>query len=323
MALAPLAVAYAGIAETRRRLYDHHVLPSHATAIPAVSVGNLTVGGTGKTPVAAWVVHALRDRGRHPGIVLRDYATGDEVAVHQALNPDTPVVANPDRVAGIGTIASQGCDIAVLDDAFQHRRAQRAVDLVLVSADAWAEARWPLPAGPWREPLRALRRAQVVLVTRKAADAVAVAAVTMAVRRSAPDVPDALVSLRLDALRTLAGDVRSLATLRGTRLCAVAGVGWPSAFFAQLEEAGAEIDAVVFPDHHRYTVADVAAIRQRATAAATVVCTLKDAVKLGGLWPREAGPIWYVSQRVEFERGVESVYAALDAAHRVRLVSSP
>ena len=132
----------------------------------------------------------------------------------------------------------------------------------------------------------------------------------------------AVVSLAADALRTLDGEVRPLAGLRGARVCAVAGIGWPSAFFAQLVQAGAHVDALAFPDHHRYTVGDIAAMRQRVPAGGTVVCTLKDAVKLAELWPREAGPIWYVSQRVEFERGVESVSAALDAAGRVRPMSS-
>src|SRR5215469_1243091 len=115
VALAPAAAAYALVAASRRNLYDRRVLPTHKTAIPAISVGNLTVGGTGKTPVAAWIARALRARHCHPGIALRGYGGGDEIEVHRLLNPDVPVVADPDRLTGIRSLAAAGCDIAILD----------------------------------------------------------------------------------------------------------------------------------------------------------------------------------------------------------------
>src|SRR5215472_1325094 len=194
VALAPAAAAYALVAASRRNLYDRHVLRTHTPALPAISVGNLTVGGTGKTPVAAWIASSLRDRHCHPGIVLRGYAGGDEAAVHRTLNPDVPVVVDPDRLAGIRALARVGCDVAVLDDAFQHRRVRRVLDVVLVSADAWPDVRWPLPSGPWRESLHALRRADLVLITRKSASSATVDAARDAVRRVAPDVSGAVVA---------------------------------------------------------------------------------------------------------------------------------
>ncbi len=322
VALAPAAAAYALVAASRRNLYDRRVLPTHTPAIPAISVGNLTVGGTGKTPVAAWIAAALRDRHCHPGIALRGYAGGDETAVHRILNSDVPVVADPDRLAGIRALARAGCDIAILDDAFQHRRVRRALDVVLVSADAWPDVRWPLPSGPWRESLHALRRADLVLITRKSASSATVEAVRDAVHRVAPRVSDAVVALQLDELRTLDGRMEPLSTLRGARVCAVAAIGWPAAFSAQLEAAGASVDPLFFRDHHDYSPADVAAIILRSSSGARILCTLKDAVKLAGQWPREAPPIWYVSQRLELERGADAVYAALDAAIRLRPSSS-
>jgi tetraacyldisaccharide 4'-kinase len=323
VALAPLSVSYAAIVASRQAMYDRGWLASFDPALPAVSIGNLTVGGTGKTPIAAWLARTCRDRGRQPGIVIRGYATGDEVLVHRVLNGDVPVVANPDRLAGIRELAAQGCDIAILDDAFQHRRTRRALDIVLVSADAWSLAQWPLPAGPWREPLTALRRAHVVIITRKAADTTATATVRAAVERAAPDVPVAVASLAPAALRTLHGATQPLSALQGTRVCAVAAIGWPQAFYAQLEAAGAHVEFITFRDHHRYTTADVAAIRRLAAKGLTVVCTLKDAVTLGNLWPREGPPIWYVSQRVELERGADRLYAALDAIAGAQPTSIP
>ena len=320
--LAPFATTYGAIAAVRRGMYDRRMLPTFEPAIPAISVGNLTVGGTGKTPIAAWLAATLVDRGQRPGLVLRSYGGGDEAAVHRILNPPVPIATDADRVAGIAAAAAEGCDVAVLDDAFQHRRVRRAVDLVLVSADSWPPVRWLLPAGPWREPLRALRRASMVVITRKSATAATVAAVRAAISAAAPGVDIAVASLIPDSLRTLGGEERPITSLRGTHVRAVAGIGWPLAFFQQLAAAGAEVDALPFPDHHGYSVADVARIRRYAVPGTLTVCTLKDAVKLGALWPREAGPLWYVSQRVEFDFGVESLLTALDAIRRIRSVSS-
>ncbi len=317
--LAPASALYAAVVGVRGALYDRGVLAVGQPVIPAVSVGNLTVGGTGKTPVSAWVVEALRERGRRPGVLLRDYGEGDEVAVHRVLNPQSTVIAETDRLVGIARLADAGCDVAVLDDGFQHRRVARSVDLVLVSADAWTHTRWHLPAGPWREPFEAIQRATAVIVTRKVATGRAVAAVEAAVARFAPAVPVAVASLVPGELRTLGGVSRPLHTLRNLRVRAVAGVGWPAAFLAQLTAYGAAVDPIIFRDHHRYTAADVSEIRRRAPAGVAVICTLKDAVKLSPLWPREGEPLWYVSQRVEFERGVGAVNAALDAVGRVQL----
>jgi len=115
-----------------------------------------------------------------------------------------------------------------------------------------------------------------------------------------------------DTLRTLEGGTRPLASLQGQRVHAVAAIGNPSAFFAQLRAAGADVVPYAFRDHHAYTAADVSRL-VRAADGAAVVCTLKDAVKLGPLWPRQPETLWYVSQRVTFDRGVEAVHSALDA----------
>ena len=145
LALAPLEGAYRGVIALRGSLYDAGLLPARQTAVPAISVGNLSVGGTGKTPVAAFVASELRARGGKPAIVLRGYG-GDEPLVHATLNPGVPVVVSPDRVAGVAEARVLGADVAVLDDAFQHRRAERWADVVLISADRWTDDRRLLPA---------------------------------------------------------------------------------------------------------------------------------------------------------------------------------
>jgi predicted GTPase len=161
---------------------------------------HLTVGGTGKTPVAAWCVEQLRARGARPAIVMRGVGD-DEWRVHGLLNPGTPVIVSADRSDGVFTARARGADCVVLDDAFQHRQAARVADVVLVSADGFSGRAHLLPAGPYREPLTALRRAQAVIVTVKAADASQVRDVVAAVHAAAPDVPVAVARLAPKSLR--------------------------------------------------------------------------------------------------------------------------
>jgi tetraacyldisaccharide 4'-kinase len=284
-------------------LYDRGLLASHELALPAVSIGNLTVGGTGKTPVSAWFVAQLRSRGSRPAVVLRDYG-GDEALVHAALNPGTSIITGADRVEGVRRARAQGADVVVLDDAFQHRRARREADVVLLSADEWALSRRLLPAGPWREPLSALHRASVVIVTRKAAPIDILEEVWAAAATRAPGVPRAAARLAPAGLVDAHGATnRPLSSMSGVEVVAVAGVAGPAAFRQQLEELGARVDLRAFPDHHAYTADDALRLARAAESAEMVVCTLKDAVKLAPIWPKGGPDLWYLSQQVILERG--------------------
>jgi tetraacyldisaccharide 4'-kinase len=302
-ALYPIEAAYGALITTRRGLYDRGLLPAHALALPAVSVGNLTVGGTGKTPVAAWLVTQLASRGARPAVVLRDYG-GDEALVHAALNRGTPVLTGADRVEAVRRARAQGADVAVLDDAFQHRRARRDADVVLLSADEWRASRRLLPAGPWREPLSALRRASLVLVTRKVASINVLEEVWAAAGACAPGVPRAAARLAPAALIDAHGAMtRPLSSLAGAEVIAVAGVAGPTTFRRQLEELGARVHLHAYADHHPYTADDASRLSRAGERAQLVVCTLKDAVKLAPLWPRGGPSLWYLSQEVILERG--------------------
>jgi tetraacyldisaccharide 4'-kinase len=312
--LAPAAAIYGGAVAARNALYDRRILAVHQPAIPTISVGNLTVGGTGKTPIVSYLSGLLRERGRKPAIVLRLYRSGDEALVHRELQQQCFTIASLDRLTSIAQAAAVGCDVALLDDGFQHRRVGRAADIVLVSADRWPGPHALLPAGPWREPLASLRRATLVIVTRKAVDVAFAETVATAIAEAVPlRVPTAVASLAFDELRGTHGTPRPLASLAGQRVHAVAAIGDPRAFFAQLRATGAEVVPHAFRDHHAYTAADVAQLVRAANGAA-VVCTLKDAVKLMPLWPEEQQTLWYVSQRVTVDRGIEAVHAVLDAA---------
>lgn len=314
-ALWPAEVAYRFVSGARSTLYDRGLRAARQPPIPALSVGNLSVGGTGKTPVSAWMAARLRSAGGTPAIVMRGYGD-DEPLVHARLNPDIPVYSAPDRLAGAALAAAGGADCVVLDDAFQHRRVARVVDAVLVSAEQWSGHVRLLPAGPWREPLDALARATLVLVTRKSVDGSTANAVAAALAAYTPS-RIAIVSLALGPLMGEKGTM-TLDSIHGRRVLAIAGIGDPAAFRRQLEAVGATVRTAFFGDHHRYTPADVAAVASMARADELVVCTLKDYVKLAPHWPRVPPSLWYVSQRVAPESGESAITFALDSVLRAR-----
>lgn len=305
--LSPLTRAYGAVVRARGILYDRELLKIHDVSVPVVSVGNLTVGGTGKTPVAAWLARQLIERGANPAIVLRGYG-GDETLVHQRLNETISVIECPDRVRGMREAIAEAADIIVLDDAFQHRRAARDADIVLIDADTWSDARALLPAGPWREPLSAARRASLIIITRKTASQDAVNAVKQALSIAAPRVPAASVLLAPGALRsTTTGQTMPLHALEGADVTAIAAIAHPVGFFSQLTQLGAIVRPHSFPDHYAFTKRDAQRLAAAAQASDFAICTLKDAVKLESFWPPEAGSLWYVSQRLKVEEGKQHI----------------
>ena len=293
--------------------YDAGLMPQHALGLPTLSVGNLTVGGTGKTPVSNWLAHELMARGATPAILLRGYGD-DESRVHQRLAKGAIVVADANRTRAAHRAASMGAHVLVLDDGFQHRRVRRDADVVLVSADAFASPRWPLPAGPWREPLRALRRATMVIVTCKSASAPDLARTVAAVAGIVGDARVAVVRLVPGPMVAWEHNVtRPLQDAVGQSALAISAIGDPLAFERQLADAGLTITPARYRDHHAFTPADVQSLVARMAPSGLAVCTLKDAVKLGPFWPHEAAPLWYVSQRVVVDRGADTIAQTMSA----------
>jgi len=305
----PLELLFGGLSSTvgaRRARGAGH------TAVPTVSVGNLSVGGTGKTPLAAWFAGALRDRGFRPAVLLRGYG-GDEPLVHERLNADVPVLVDAKRRRSGKRALAQGATALVLDDGFQHRRMPRDLDVVVLSADAWDGRVRLLPAGPFREPLSALRRAHLAVVTRKAATREQAAAVVAEIRRVCPRIPVAVAYLAPGEVVAWRGGLsEATSALNGLRILAVSGIGSPGPFVAQLRAVGADVQDVTFGDHHAFSDTDAALLASRASGMARVVCTLKDAVKLGPRWPRNAPGLWYLSQVVVWEAGAADVQVLLD-----------
>jgi tetraacyldisaccharide 4'-kinase len=318
VALAPAERLFAGASGLRTLLYDAGWIHGALSPIPIISVGNLTVGGTGKTPVAAWIARWLVEHGARPAVIMRGYGN-DEPAVHRELNPDIDVILGANRRRAVAVAVQRGHDIAVLDDAFQHRQLQRTVDIVLISADRWSGEVHLLPAGPWREPVSAIRRADLVIVTTKASSPHTVDRVHEVLANVAPRIPRVSVRLATNDLVQVNGAGRAaLMSLHDERVTAVVAIADPATFVRQLELAGARVDPMVYRDHHEFSSGDIEKIVATAGGSARVICTLKDAVKLRNIWPRVAPPLWYVSQRVSVERGVGGIEQVLEVALRAR-----
>jgi len=275
-ATVPLASVFGTLVGLRNWGFDRGLRRSAVGTIPVISIGNLAVGGTGKTPTAGWLVSELRARGWRPAIVMRGYGD-DEILLHRRWNPEVPVIRSPRRMEGILRAERDGADIVVLDDGFQHRSVHRDVDVVLLSPAHGARTRL-LPRGPFREPLRALRRADIVLVTAKADEE------RCGARQLASEVgflpgmpPVAVFPFRHGSW--LALDGTPTPPPAGVPLV-VTSVAEPEAFVrAVRDREGGVAGHLPFRDHHPFRAADAAEIHETA-AGGWVATTEKDAVKL-------------------------------------------
>ena len=280
--------------------------------LPTIAVGNLSVGGTGKTPLAAWIAAYCAACGRRPGILLRGVG-GDEPLVHRRLVPQAVVVANPDRVAGAAAARAQGAQVLVLDDAYQLLRLARDLNIAVVSAESMAGSPWPLPAGPWRERWDALARADVIVVTRKRAPAGTAGALADTLGRRRPGVPVCMAWLALSHLEGMqSGARRELGELAGRRVVAAAGIAEPESFAAQLERTGAVVQLMAYQDHHAFAGGDVERLARAAAEGDYVVVTEKDAVKLRGRWPGHAPEPWVAVLAVRWEANGGAIEQAVN-----------
>lgn len=319
-ALGAIEVPYTLVVRWRNRRYDRHARLVHRVEVPVVSVGNLTLGGTGKTPMVAWLARQLRRRGVRVALISRGYGAeaggvNDEALELERQLPDVPHLQNPDRVeAAELAIEEFGSQVILLDDAFQHRRIHRDLDIVLIDAlEPFGFGR-VFPRGALREPLSGLRRADIVVLTRAdMLDQEARDEIRARVARLAPRAPWAEVMHAPEALLAAGGASEPVASLAGLAVAAFCGIGNPAGFRHTLNDCGCRIAAFrEFPDHHAYSrddIEDLASWSQQAGASA-VVCTVKDLVKirldhLGRL------PLWALAIGIRFLSGQAEMEAKL------------
>jgi len=319
--LRPLGALYRGITGLRNAAYDAGLFATKRLDVPVVSVGNLSVGGTGKTPMVVWVARELLARGRRPGVLSRGYRAqgeqNDEGRLLERLLPGVPQLQNPDRVEGGAQLVAEGADVIVLDDGFQHRRLGRDVDVVLVDATrpwglpAPAEGGDPvcalLPRGFLRESPNGLKRASAVVLTRcdQATDA-RIQQLEAEIERLAPGVPTARTRHRALELSTPDGP-RPLSDLAGRDVVLVSGLGNPEAFERSARDAGARVVATKrFPDHHHFRRTELDGV---APDGAVILTSSKDAVK----FEAEGIPCWVLEVELELLRGKAVLEALLDS----------
>ena len=325
-ALAPLAhmaaFAYGWGVRARNSLWDANVRTPTSVGIPVISVGNVSVGGTGKTPFVRWCVEALQASGHHPVIALRGYGArggvSDEAEEFRAMLPGVPVAVGADRVASIARAraADQRIDCAVLDDAFQHRQIARDLDIVLVDAGRPAINGALLPAGWLREPARALRRASMVIVTRATCIDPILAAQIERFHGAPPVAWTRHAWLRVERLGAGGRDM-PLAALDGAHLVVATALARPEAFVADVAAHGGRIAGDFrFRDHHAFSIQDVETIAARARAkGAAVICSGKDWAKLSRLVHEPKGVEWLVVRAgMAYLGGEAAVRAAISVA---------
>lgn len=287
-----LSLPYALITRFRNVCFDVGVRKTHKIDVPVIAIGNLTTGGTGKTPIVATVVTLLQELGYHPGIVSRGYradATGenDEKRVLKKLCPGVPHEQNPDRVAAAKKlIDTEHVDVIVLDDAFQHRRIHRDLNIVLVDATNPFGFGHQLPRGLLRESLCGFNRADLVLVTRaNAASPAKLSQIESTILQYNTELKLNIhrVAFRPTSLLSADGQTHPLSTSQDQRATIVTAIGNPEAFVSTCRQFGVEIaTSMFFADHHHYSEADLQQVARHAEAAQAplILTTLKDLVKI-------------------------------------------
>lgn len=310
----------------RNRRFDRGV-NVHRMSVPVVSVGNLTLGGTGKTPMVEWLARWFRARGVRIVLVSRGYGAKSGKANDEALElaqklPDVPHLQDPNRVSAADyAIRERGAELILLDDGFQHRRLARDLDVVLVDATEPFGFGHVFPRGTLREPLSGWSRAQAIALTR--ADMLKPdqrRALREQILSYAPQAVWLEVTHAPRVLLDSTGGEQSLESLAGQRIAAFCGIGNPAGFEHALKSCGYEVVALrEFPDHHAYTPDDLASLAAWAAGlqVSAVICTHKDLVKvatqrLGDL------PVLALTIGLSFLSGQEAFEALLEPLLPVR-----
>lgn len=336
--LSLLSVPYLAVIVVRNAYYTL-LRRSRRLQVPVISIGNITVGGTGKTPVAALVANMLADRGRRTALILRGYKgkaiqfdeerrnhaakmwrkESDEALVLKRRCPDAGVFVNPNRLAAAQEAIDRRHDAIVLDDAFQHRRVARNLDIVLVDATRPFGYGHLLPRGLLREPSRSLRRADLVILTRS--DQIGETDRTLLLRRLkrvSNDAPIVRAVHRITSFTDIKGMPVDDVAPADMHAIVFAGIANFESFRQSVQSRHINIAAAYeYPDHHDYTHEEIDALRDVAVGleANVILTTEKDAVKLVGRWSDDGCRLLVLRLDIEFVDDGESILAeAIDSA---------
>ncbi len=302
----------------RNRLYDRGWLRQTQAAVKVISIGNLTTGGTGKTPLVIWLYQRLQSWGYHPGILTRGYKTSkmrltDEPAILLKNCPEAKLVINPNRSEGSKqAVEEMGADILILDDGFQHRRLKRDLDLVVIDSTCPFGYRRLLPAGMLREPVASLRRADAVVITRsEQVNPEEIEELVLQIRTIRPVIPIGISRTIHPYVHLPGGLQRSTEELRGKKAMAFCGIGNPEAFYQQLRLYGVDLVSTrTFEDHYSYSDGAIDSLYEQAAknGAEYLLTTEKDWVKSVNVTLGDQPiPLAYLPMKLEFIQGGDTI----------------
>lgn len=308
---------YSAAIWVRNSSYDRGLKKTERVSAPVISVGNLTAGGTGKTPTVAYLAKWFRERDYRVAILSRGYGAGpdgrnDEAKELEAFLPDVPHLQSPDRVA-IAQVAIEELEmqVLILDDGFQHRRIERDLEIVLLDAREPFGYGHLLPRGLLREPPRSLKRADIVIATRAdQVDAQKLATIRSKVQRYNPRAAWLESVHHPTQLRNANGETQSIDWLQGKTVTVACSIGNPAAFLQTAESTGAKIASqAIFPDHHLFHSGDMQEIASKASASGcdAILCTGKDLAKIDV--PQLNGiPIWSIDVELKIVSGEAALF---------------
>jgi tetraacyldisaccharide 4'-kinase len=315
--LSAIEIPYEALVRLRNYGYDHSILTVKKASAPVISVGNLTLGGTGKTPLVAWLAHWFAQHNKKPAIISRGYKakTGqlsDEAAELKILLPTVPHYANKQRIIAAGEAVTKGSDVLLLDDGFQHRQISRDLNLITIDATDPFGCNRIFPRGLLREPLWGLKRADALVLTRT--DQVSIKTRNEIQEQcfqfvGSHDKPWIETEHRPSNLRLVDGTTQPLKTLQGKRILSLSAIGNPAAFHRTLTTLGHEpVATLTFPDHHTYTTDDMHRISEEteSVGAEIIVTTLKDLVKLPLASVRNR-PLYALEIGIQFQTGLQDL----------------
>ena len=322
-----LEMPYCSVVSCRNFLFNKRIVSAHRFSVPIISVGNLTLGGTGKSPMVAWLCRFFLEHNIRPGLVSRGYGKvssegNDEFMEMSRRFPTVPHIQDRDRGRAIQKLLqTEQVDLIILDDAFQHRRVERNIDVVLIDATVPFGFGHVFPRGTLRESLTGLRRAHIALLTRSdLVDGAEREKIRQRVLSINPNiiwgetthVPTSLVSAQSCSAGAFVTE--PIESISGQSVLAFCGIGNPAAFQKTLERCSVRVAKLIpFPDHYHYTARDIETLIRTAQEFNTdsILCTMKDLVKLARMGFLEL-PLRAVSIEIQFTIGESTVRERLE-----------
>jgi tetraacyldisaccharide 4'-kinase len=317
----PLSLIYCCAVQIRNKFYDTGILKTQRISVPVISVGNITTGGTGKTPLVAWLAKYISSK-KNCAILTRGYKADrdsvDEPALLAQSAGNTPVFINANRIAGAADAIKNGAEVLILDDAFQHRKLARDLDIVTIDATCPFGYGKVLPAGLLREPLSNLKRVDAVIITR--ADQVEknrIEEIQKTIQAINPSLVIATALHKPLCIRDIRGIESPPAQLKDKKVFTFCGIGNPDAFSTTVKSLGAIITgSMIFDDHYHYPKSDINRIAANAGSsnADLVLTTEKDFSKIAAWLIKTPVQFAYLAVEIELSAGAERITELIDKA---------